>query len=340
MFEVGLSSDVPRDGGEYRFDLGLSLLEEAKGIEWRSLSKSAGTELAPDQIEGFDGLLLWGARLTEQTLQGVDRLRIVARLGVGYDNVDIDACTERGIAVTITPDGVRRPMAATTVLFVLALSHRLLIKDRIARSGSWDERWAEVGQGLTGRTLGLIGAGNIGIDAFRLARAFEMRHIAYDPYVAPETAAAEDFELVELETVLRESDYVVVLCPLNEQTRGLVGADQLALMKPSAYLINVARGPIVDEKALYTALSEGRIAGAGLDVFDQEPVDAANPILALDNVICAPHALGHTDEIFLGIGHSACRSVLAMAAGEVPDHIVNPAVLEHPRLLDHLKERR
>lgn len=331
MFEVGLSPDVPQEGGRYRFDLGLGLLEDAEGVEWRLLPGEIAPELAPEQLAGFDGLLLWGMRLTEAALEGADRLRIVARLGVGYDNVDIDACTERGIVVTIGPDGVRRPMAATGMLLVLALAHRLLIKDRIARSGSWNDKWDHVGQGLTGRTLGLIGAGNIGIDLLRLARPFELRRIAFDPYVTTETAAAEDFELVDLETLLRTSDFIVVLCPLNDQTRGLIGDEQLALMKPTSYFINIARGPIVDEQALCAALQEQRIAGAGLDVFEQEPADPANPILKLDNVICSPHALGHTDEIFLGIGESACRNVLAIARGQQPEYVVNPAALEHRR---------
>ena len=334
MFQVGLSPDIPQEDGRHRFDFGLAALDEAEGVEWAPLPGEIGREVTAEQIRGLDGVMLWGMQLTEQTLEGADRLAVVARLGVGYDNVDVDACTERGIAVTITPDGVRRPMAATTLLLVLATGHKLLIKDQIAHSASWEDRWDHVGRGMTGRTLGLIGAGNIGIDAFRLARPLDMRHIAYDPFVSAETAAEEGFELVDLDTLLRTADFVVVLCPLNEQTQGLIGADQLALMKPTTYVINVARGPIIDEAALHAALSDGRIAGAGLDVFGQEPVDPANPLLQLDNVICTPHALGHTDEIFLGIGSSACRSVLAVAGGGIPDHIVNRAVLEHPRFRD------
>ena len=338
MFHVGISPDVPQEDGRHRFDLGLDVLDDAEGVEWSSLPGEIGPEATTDQIRGCDGLLLWGMRVTEQTLEGADRLAIIARLGVGYDNIAVDACTERGIVVTITPDGVRRPMAATTLLLVLAVAHKLLVKDRIARSGSWADKWDHVGRGVTGRTLGLIGAGNIGIDVFRLARPLEMRHIACDPFVSAQAAAEEGFELVDLDTLLRTADFVVVLCPLNEQTEGLIGAEQLALMKPTAYLINVARGPIVDEAALREALSEGRIAGAGLDVFEQEPVDPANPILELDNLVCAPHALGHTDEIFLNMGRSACRSVLAVARGDAPEYIVNQAALEHPRFRDRAKE--
>ena len=194
VFHVGISPDVPQEDGRHRFDLGLDVLDDAEGVEWSSLPGEIGPEATTDQIRGCDGLLLWGMRVTEQTLEGADRLAIIARLGVGYDNIDVDACTERGIVVTITPDGVRRPMAATTLLLVLAMAHKLLVKDRIARSGSWADKWDHVGRGVTGRTLGLIGAGNIGIDVFRLARPLEMRHIACDPFVSAQAAAEEGFE--------------------------------------------------------------------------------------------------------------------------------------------------
>jgi D-3-phosphoglycerate dehydrogenase len=231
-------------------------------------------------------------------------------------------------------------MASAILLFVLALAHKLLIKDRIARAGRWEDRWLHPGLGLTGRTLGLLGAGNIGREVLRLALPFEMRRIVSDPYVTAAAAAAEEFELVGLETLFRESDFLCVLCPLTEETRGLVSAERIALMRPTAHLVSAARGPIVDEAALIEALREGRIAGAALDVFQQEPVDPANPLLSMENVIVSPHAVAHTDEFFRVSGASACRNALAIREGYAPAFVVNTEVLEHPLFLERLEQNR
>jgi D-3-phosphoglycerate dehydrogenase len=220
---------------------------------------------------------------------------------------------------------------------ILALSHKLLIKDRLTRAGRWTERLNFMGMGITGRVLGVIGLGNIGREVFVLARPFGMRHIAYDPYVTSQEAEAVGVELVDLETLLRTADFVCICCALTPETHHMINAEQLALMKETAYLVNVARGPIVDQHALTVALQERRIQGAGLDVFEQEPADPNDPILTLDNVIVTPHAICWTDECFLGIGRSACRGILDVAAGRIPQNVVNRAVLDHPRLLERLR---
>ncbi len=217
--------------------------------------------------------------------------------------------------------------------FVLALAHSVLQKDRHVREGGW-QRFANVGLGLTGRTLGLVGVGNVGSDIVALSEPFRMRRIAYDPYLAAPPAGVE---LVPLETLLRDADFVVVVCPLTDETYHLVDAERIALMKSTAFLVNVARGPIVDQAALTSALQERRIAGAALDVFEREPIDPDDPLLRLDNVILAPHAIGLTDEILRGSGRSACRSAVAVAQGRVPDYVVNPEALEHPRLRRRLR---
>jgi len=219
---------------------------------------------------------------------------------------------------------------------LLALAHRLPAKDRLARTGRWGEKLDYMGLGLAGRIFGSIGLGNIGRELFALARPFGMHHRAYDPYVAPDVAAAEGVELVGLEDLLRESDFMAINCALTPQTRGLLGTDRLALLKPTAYLINTARGPIVDQRALTDALRAGRLAGAGLDVFEEEPVDPGDPILALDNVIVAPHALAWTDEMAALSGRSAMESILAVAAGRTPRNVVNRDVLDRPLLREKL----
>ena len=259
-------------------------------------------------------------------------------MGVGYDSVDVKACTDNGVILTNTPDGVRRPVATSILALMLALSHKLLTKDRITREGRWAETTNYMGVGLTGKTVGSIGVGNIGGELFRLLAPLEMVHLAYDPYAKPEDAAKLRVRLVDKETIFRESDFVCINTPLTPETRGFIGAREFSLMKPTAYFINTARGPVVDEPALHAALAERRIAGAALDVFAQEPIGRDNPLVTLDNVIVTPHSICWTDEFFRNNAESAFRSVAAVAAGRAPTYVVNRDVLQHPhvrsRLLD------
>ena len=205
--------------------------------------------------------------------------------------------------------------------------------DRLTREGRWAEKTSHMAMGLTGRTLGLVGVGNIGAEVFRLAQPFEMKHIAYDPAVRPGQLDGLGVEMVDsLDEVMRRSDFVSINCPLNAHTRGLIGAREIALMKPTAFLINTARGPIVQERALYEALAARRIGGAGLDVFEVEPTPKDNPLLALDNVIVTPHGLCFTDECFTGIARNTFEAVRALADGRAPRYIVNPEALQHPAL--------
>jgi len=231
-------------------------------------------------------------------------------------------------------------MGVSAIAYVLALAHRLLIKDRITRNGDWDEKWQHVGLGLRDRTLGIVGLGNIGRDIVELATPFGLRCVAADPYVTPEEAAAAGATLVSLEQLLADSDFVCLACPLSPETRHLIDETRLELMRPDSYLINVARGPIVDHAALTAALVEGRVAGAALDVFEQEPLDPDDRLLQLDSVIVAPHAIGHTDELFRDCGRSSFAAVKAMASGTPPEHVVNREVLESPALVRKLTEAR
>jgi phosphoglycerate dehydrogenase-like enzyme len=283
-FRIGLTRDFLTPSGEVAFgDIGLSLLD-VPGVTWEFLPENT-PELRPDQIAGYDGLLVLGPKVTASTLAGNERLAVVARFGVGYDNIDVPACTAAGVALTITPDGVRRPVAVSAITFLLALSHKLLIKDRLTRDGRWADKLNHMGMGVTGRTLGVIGVGNIGREIFHLAKPFDLRQVGFDPFLK---VAPDGVELVPLETLLAESDYVVVCCALSPETHHLLNAERLTKMKPTAYLINVARGPIVHQAALSAALQQKKIAGAGLDVFDPEPISPTDPLLKLDNVIPRP----------------------------------------------------
>jgi D-3-phosphoglycerate dehydrogenase len=337
QFRVGVTRDFLKPDGTIGFgDIGLGLLDEAPGVEWEFLAED-GRELRAEHVRDYDALLVLAPRVTAATLGGADRLAIVARFGVGYDNIDVPACNAAGVLLSITPDGVRRPVAASVMAFVLALGHRLLIKDRLTRSGRWAEKLDFMGMGLTGRTLGVVGLGNIGRDVFVLAAPFGMRHAAADPFASAADAAAIGVELMPLDELLRASDFVCICCALTPETHHLIDARRLALMRPSSYLINLARGPIVDQRALTEALRAGRLQGAGLDVFESEPIAPDDPLLALENVILAPHAICWTDECFRGNGRSACASILDVAAGRVPAHVVNREAADHPRLRERLR---
>jgi D-3-phosphoglycerate dehydrogenase len=328
VFQIGYARSFLSTDGSVGFgDVGLSLLDGVAGVRYEFLTESAG-ELRPDQVAGYDALVLLGERVTRATLAGSNRLAIIARYGVGYDAIDVPACTERGVVLTITPDGVRRTMATSILTFLLALHHRLLEKDRQTRAGvGFSSRLETMGYGLAGKLVGVIGLGNIGREFVRLATPLDLRFQASDPFVRQEDVADLGVQLVDLQTLLRTSDVVVVNCPLTEETRHLLNAERLALLKPTAFLISTARGPIVDQAALTEALRERRIRGAALDVYEQEPVDPADPILAFDNVIVTPHGICWTDEWVLLSGRSCIESMLAVAIGREPRYVVNRAVL-------------
>jgi phosphoglycerate dehydrogenase-like enzyme len=224
--------------------------------------------------------------------------------------------------LTNTPLAVRRPVAVATLTMIFALAGRLFQKDRLVRQGRWEARNDWMGLGLTKRTIGLVGAGGIGQELMRMAKPFFGRMLAADPYADAAQVASLGGELVGLDRLLGEADFVVVCCQLTHQTRHLIDAGALAKMKREAYLINMARGPVVDETALIAALNGKTIAGAGLDVFEQEPSPVGNPLLAMDNVVLAPHALCWTDECFDDIAASALQSIVDVSLGRPPKHVV------------------
>jgi D-3-phosphoglycerate dehydrogenase len=329
-FRVGITRDTLRADGTSIFDARALDLFADPQCEYEFIADDVD-ELTAAHAARYDAVCVLRPRVTAATLSGPGRrLRIVARMGVGYDAIDVPACTANGVMLTNTPDGVRRPVAVSILLFILALSHKLLIKDRITRAGRWAETTSHMGDGLTGKTVGSLGLGNIGSELFRLLAPFDAVHLACDPYAKAEDAAKIRVRLTDKDTVLRASDVVFVNCPLTPETRRLVGGREFSLMKPTAYFINTARGPIVDEPALYAALVERRIAGAAIDVFEHEPVAPDNPILTLDNVIVTPHSICWTDEFFRNNAESAFRAVLAVANGEAPTYVVNRDVLKHP----------
>ena len=323
------NDDIPRPG--------LKRLDEMSNIEYQVFSEFL-PEVSAEQIRGFDMVVTAGASWTQQTVAGNKDLICVLYLGMGYDHIDVLALNKAEVMLCNSPMAVRRPMAVTIMTFILALAMRLLNKDKITREGRWEKKEDYYGDGLAGKTLGSVGVGNIGHEMFLLARPFGMSHIACDPYVTQEAVADAGIKLVDMTTVLTESDFLNISVPLNEQTRHLIGEKELRKMKKSAFLINTARGSIVDEAALIEALQEGRIRGAGLDVFEQEPTPIDNPLLKMENVVVAPHALCETEELFAGMWEQKFGQMSQIIRGEVPEALVNREVLDKPGFQARLKK--
>jgi phosphoglycerate dehydrogenase-like enzyme len=326
-FRVAFSHDFLRpDGGPVFPQIDLRRLEREADLEVAYLAPAKVVDAAA--LAEVDALIIQSPRVARESFHPERRLALIARFGVGYEKVDLEAATEAGVAVAITPDGVRRPVAVSILTLMLALSSRLLELDRITRASQWERAGDYVGTGLVGRTLGSIGIGNIGAELFRLARPLDMAFIAHDPFVDPNLIGDLGVHMVDLDTLFAESDVLSVNCPLTPETRGLVSAERLSQMKPGAFLINTSRGPVVDQEALVAALRERRIAGAGLDVFDPEPPAPDDPLLALDNVVLAPHALCESDQMIAVTGALDIEAALEVMHGRAPDHVVNRQVLE------------
>lgn len=328
-FHVGFTADFFDDAGNSRYrDLGLSLLERESRVTVRRLDPG-GAELTAGQLSGVQGAIVLASRVTAASLETADDLLAIGRFGVGYDNVDVEACTRRNVVLFITANAVDRSVAEATLGWMLALTHHVRAKDRLVREGRWDERSGYMGSELRDRTLGIIGFGGIGRAVVGLLGPFGMRPpLVYDPYVSQAAVEACGARQVSLDELLSQSDFVSLHCPLNEKTRNLLGARELALMQPHAWFLNTARGGIVDEEALFAALSQGRIAGAAIDCFVGEPLRAAPRFAELDNVLLAPHCIAWTNELFRDIGRMACQGMLDLVAGRRPRGVVNPAVFE------------
>jgi D-3-phosphoglycerate dehydrogenase / 2-oxoglutarate reductase len=261
--------------------------------------------LKPDELRAavgdYDGLVVRSeTKVTAEVLDAAARLRAIGRAGVGVDNIDVAAATQRGVVVMNAPDGNTMTTAEHTVALLLALARRVPQANASLSAGRW-ERKKFVGVELRGKTLGLVGLGRIGRVVASRARGFEMRVVAFDPFVAPEQLANAGVELAPLREVCARADFLSVHTPLTAETRGIIGAEELSLMKPTARVINCARGGLIDERALFDALREKRIAGAALDVFEQEPPPAGHPLLGLEEVIATPHLGASTVEAQEGV---------------------------------------
>jgi D-3-phosphoglycerate dehydrogenase len=263
--------------------------------------------------------------VTKTLLAGMPNLLLVSTNGAGYDTVDVKDCTAAGVLVVNQSGGNREAVAQHVLGMLLCLAKRIIETDRALRRGTLGDRSAFPGCETHGRTIGIVGLGNVGRRIAELCGGMlGMKVLAYDPYLSAAEIAARRATKVALDDLLRGSDFVSINCPLTEETRGMIGARELALMQPHAYLITTARGFIHDEQALCAALREKRIAGAGLDVWDKEPPGPDHPLLQFDNVVASPHTAGFTPEARRTMGRIAAEQVLACLDGQRPPRLINP----------------
>lgn len=331
LYKIGVSYDFSTDAtGHYE-----SAIDEVFGphpnIEVELMPPAPDERPTAQDLDRYDGVLALATRLDRANLDGLRRLAVVARWGVGFDRIDTQALTDNGVVLAITPNAVRRPVAEAAIALIFATSLNLVRQHQIVQAGQWRGALPGLGRNIAGRSLGSIGLGNIASEMFRMSASLGFgRLLAHDPYATAAHAATLGVELVGIEDLFKQSDFLCVHCSLSEATRGLVSRDLLRLMRPTAILINTARGPIVDETALAHALKEGWLAGAGLDVFEIEPLPPDAAIRACPNVVFAPHGLAWTTELARDNSLEACNNLLAVAQGRTPFGIVNKAVLDSP----------
>lgn len=298
---------------------------------WHSEERPVPREVLEEEAAAADGLLtMLSDRVDDALLDRAPRLKVVANLAVGFDNIAVASCTRRGILVTNTPGVLTETTADLAWALLMATARRIPEAERVVREGKW-KSWAPMmltGQDVYGATIGIVGMGQIGSAVARRARGFGMKVLYHNRRRNEEAERTLPAEYRELDSLLRDSDYVVLFTPMTAETRGMIGERELGLMKPNAILINPGRGGLVDEGALFRALKERRIWAAGLDVFAQEPVPLDNPLLTLPNVVVLPHTGSASIPTRMRMTMLCAENLLAALTGGKPPTPVNPEVLQ------------
>jgi D-3-phosphoglycerate dehydrogenase len=291
------------------------------------LAKSPAEDALIAEVDDIAVLMVVYATITRKVIESASDLKGIVRYGIGVDNIDLKSATERGIPVANVPDYCITTVADHALGLLLALNRRIVTADCMVRTGKWGV-WTSPSLRLKGfdlerKVLGLIGVGKIGSAIAARARGFDMKVIAYDPYLNKETAKTLGIELGDLDTLLKNSDFISIHSPLTPETRGMIGERELHSMKKTAYIINTARGPIINETALYKALRSGWIAGAGIDVYEKEPPNSENPLFKLENVVLTPHIAYYTEEAIWRLEMSAVEEAVRILQGQLPRNLVN-----------------
>ena len=284
------------------------------------------TTISPEDllatIKDYDGIIVRSrTKVTKDVIEAADNLKIIARAGVGVDNIDLDAATEKGIMVVNSPESTSITVAEHTMGLLLAMARKLTIADKSVKDNKWEKK-KFMGVELRGKTLGVIGMGRIGSQVVNRCKAFEIDAIVYDPYLPDEVAEQMGVKLTDLNTVLKNADFITIHVPLTEETKHSISDDQFEIMKESAFIVNCARGGIIDEEALYTALSENKIGGAALDVYENEP-PKDNKLITLDNIVLTPHIAASTKEAQRDAAIIVADEIIDLNNGKAPKNVLN-----------------
>ena len=280
-----------------------------------------------DVISNFDAIIVRGkTKVTKEVIEKGENLKAIGRAGIGVDNIDVDYATERRIAVVNAPRSSTMSVAELTIGHMLSLARHLPFSDKSMKAGLWEKKKL-MGTELHGKTLGLVGCGRIGAEVASRAVAFGMHVLAYDPYLPSDVQDKIQCTFTELDELLKSSDFISIHSLLSDETRGMIGKEQLEMMKDNACVINCARGPIIEEAALVDALEKGKIGGAALDVFDKEPPEES-PLLIAPNVVFTPHLGASTKEAQIKAGTTTAEQVDKVLSGERPDFIVNRQIYD------------
>lgn len=328
---VVLTRDIRGDPSGY--EPGLKPLREHPDIELDFLSGPEGREITPEEVRGVDVLLTVVERITADSFAEVDDLALVGQLSAGYDMIDLEACTDRGIAVVHAPGGPTESVAQATVGALIACANRLKKRDRLVRKQSFEDRWAYPGRELGEQRLGLIGLGDIGQRVAELIEPFELDILGHDPYADADRLDELGIVRTDLDDLIARADYVSLHVPLTEETAGMLDSDSFRRMQESAYLVNLARGGIYRDADLARALREGWIRGAFVDVYENEPEVADNPLLKLPpdtELLLSQHNAAMTTDTLHRIARMVSQSVLEFAAGDIPSNLLNPDSFDRP----------
>jgi glyoxylate reductase len=315
------------------FDEAIEILEEHAEVEvYEGVDDAIPRELLLEKVVDVEGLLpLLTERIDAEVMDAAEGLKVVSNYAVGYNNIDVAAATERGIYVTNTPGILTNTTADAAFALLMAAARRIPEADRHIRAKGWINAWGPrmfIGTDVHGKTLGILGMGRIGSAIAKRAKGFDMTVIYHDIYRREDLEEELGVVYKSREEVLKEADFVSLHVPLTPETHHMIGAGELAAMKETAILINTSRGPVVDEEALYEALRDGVIAGAGLDVFEVEPINPGSPLLGLDNIVLTPHLASGSVETRTKMAVTAATNLVSVLQGKEPPNLVNPEVLK------------
>ncbi|MBM7622660.1 C-terminal binding protein [Sporohalobacter salinus] len=298
---------------------------DAQFLKAQAKTEEEVIEAAPEDV---DGLLVQYAEIGEKVFEVLSDLKVVARYGIGVDTVDLEAATEHGVKIVNVAEYCQDEVSDQAMALLLACARKLVLLNNDVKVGNWDFNIAKPIYRLRGRSLGIIGFGRIPRKLAEKAAAFGLELLVYDPFIDEEIAAKYGVKLVELDELMKKSDFVSVHVPLNNDTRHMISTKEFKLMKESAFIINTARGAVIDEAALIEALKNKELAGAGLDVTEQEPIENDNPLLEMDNVIITPHVGWYSKEAQIELQTRAAEGVSDVLAGKEPKYLVNQEILD------------